>query len=338
MTPEELESIWSSVSTPAGTESISGKRAHGLPHERAAYVAIDGRGRRHFLIRVPDGTEPVTQRETRGLQVLTERFQVGTNPESLYIDLACLDPPQNPTFSAVVQDLLRALGRCTGLPRDAVVSALARWRAFWSVRYAGLSSEDALGLFGELWFLRRWMVSLNEQAVSRWQATHGARHDFQWPAASVEVKTSSGRSGEGPVHRISSLDQLEDPEQGELYLFSLQVCDDALAVNSLPSLVEGLVEELQDDLAALTLLNEKLAAYGYNPADAYAYQRPLRVIGERLYRVADGFPRIVRRTFPDGLPEGVGDVAYSLALAACGQWLVANSPTDPGAAFLRLPV
>ena len=166
--------------------------------------------------------------------------------------------------------------------------------------------------------------------------TEAARHDFQWPIASVEVKTTASRAAGDPIHQIASLDQLADPEQGQLYLFSLQLCDDALAVNTLHTLVKGITASLQNDFAALSALNEKLAARGYTPADRQAASRSLRVIGERLYRVGEGFPRLVRATFqPTGLPSGVVDVGYAIDLSACSQWLVATSPADGPAAALH---
>jgi hypothetical protein len=262
-------------------------------------------------------------------------LQVGTNPEALYIDLACLDAAQNPTFCAVAEDLLIVLGHSSTAAREAVIRTLVRWRAFWSSRTAGLSREEALGLFGELWFLRRWMGPVTVREASRWLATPHARHDFQWPEASVEVKTAATTAVGGPVHRISGLDQLDDPVSGQLYLFSLQVTDDALAGNTLAGLVRSLADDLRDSEETLLLVNDKLAGYGYNPAEAEAYERRLRVISERLYIVGQGFPRLTRRTFGSGLPEGIGDITYTLAISACARWLVAGAPTDPGAAFLR---
>jgi len=336
MTLEEMEAVWSSLETPPFPEGISGRRAASMPLERAVYLAVDGRGRRHLLILVPDSTEPLNQRETKGLEVTTARFQVGSNAEALYVDLICIDQAQNPTFSAVSQDMLRTLASPHGLLRDDIVSALARWRAFWSTRAEGMSREDALGLFGELWFMRRWPSPLNAEIVGRWQPTEDARHDFQWAEVSIEVKATASRTPGGPTHSISGLDQLDDPEQGQLFLFSLQVSEDALAVNSLHGLVAGLVTELQHDFQAVTSLNDKLASRGYSPADRAAPARKFRVLAERLYRVDEGFPRITRATFQlGGLPSGVVDIGYTIDLAACQQWLVAASPTDEGASFLR---
>lgn len=326
MTPEELEASWSSLRPPAVPGAISGRRATGLPADRPVYLAVDSRSRRHLLIQVPDTTAAVNHRDTRSLEVTTSRFQVGPNPEALYVDLACTDSSQQATFSAIAQDLIRSVRQSPGPLRDSILDALARWRAFWSVKSAAMNREEALGLFGELWFLRRWLGPAVRSAISRWQATDAARHDFQWPALSVEVKTATTQSATPPVHRIVSLEQLADPERGQLYLFSLQVCDDALAANTLHALVASLTADLQADFQALADFNDKLARRGYSPADQQAPTRTLRILAERLYRIDPAFPRLVRQTFPAGLPAGIAEIEYTIDLTSCGAWLVATSP------------
>lgn len=336
MNLEELESTWAALQPPATPDAISGRRAAGLPADRPVYIAVDSRHRRHLLIHVPEDTPAVRQRETRSLEVATARFQVGSNPESLYVDLMCTDSAQHGTFSAIAQDLIRSVRQTPGPLRDSILSALARWRAFWTVKSTGMSREEALGLFGELWFLRRWLGMVNAATMRRWQATASARHDFQWSSCSVEVKTATTQSAGPPIHRIASLEQLADPEQGQLYLFSLQVCDDALAANTLHSLVASLTADLQADFQALSEFNDKLAARGYSPSDQQAPTRPLRIIAERLYHVRDGFPRLTRRMFESlSLPAGVVAVEYSLDLGRCDEWLVAGSESDIGARFLH---
>lgn len=327
MTLEELESTWASLQPPRTPDSISGRRAVGLPANRPVYLAVDSRARRHFLVQMPDGIPPVMQRETRSLEVETTRFQIGTNPEALYVDLVCTDSSQHHTFSAIAQDLIRSIRQTPGPLRDTILSALARWRAFWAVKAGGMSREDALGLFGELWFLRRWLGTIDAKVIQYWQATDSARHDFQWPSASVEVKTVTSQSAGPPTHRIAGLEQLDDPEQGLLYLFSLQVCDDALAANTLHSLVTSLVCELHSNFKALSEFNDKLAARGYSPADQQTPARPFRILGERLYRVDATFPRLSRAQFqPQGLPAGIIGIEYVIDLAACDKWQVAKHP------------
>lgn len=335
MTLDELELSWARLQPPANPDGISGKRAVGLPPDRPVYLAVDSRGRRHLLVQVPDSTPPVIQRETRSLEVATARFQVGSNSEAVYVDLVCTDSTQHGTFSAISQDLIQAVRHSAGPIRDSILSALARWRAFWTAKTTELSREDALGLFGELWFLRRWLGTVTAATVNAWQATNAARHDFQWPSSSVEVKTAATQSAGPPTHQISSLEQLADPEQGQLYLFSLQVCDDALSANTLHNLASSLTADLQSDFQALRQLNDKLVARGYTPTDQQVATRSLRILGERMYRVDAAFPRLVRHTFgPHGAPQGVVSVSYKLDLNACGNWLVATHPRDADMFFV----
>ena len=136
------------------------------------------------------------------------------------------------------------------------------------------------------------------------------------------------------MHHIVSLDQLADPEKGKLYLFSLQVCDDALAGNTLHGLVDALSDLFTEDFQARTALNEKLAARGYLPTDRQAGARPLRILAERLYRVDNNFPRLLRTKFgPNGIPNGVEQISYKLDLAACANWIVATHPQAAQALF-----
>jgi len=335
VTLEELDASWNAIAPPAAPGGISGRRAVGLPADRPVYLAVDSQRRRHLLVQIPDATDPVQQRETRSLEVTTARFTVATNPEALYVDLICADPAQHPTFSAIAQDLIRSVRQSPGPLRDAILGALGRWRAFWTVKSTGMSREDALGLFGELWFLRRWLGTVSAATLNRWQATDSARHDFQWPTASVEVKTATTQSAGPPIHHIASLEQLADPVRGELYLFSLQVCDDALAANTLHGLVSSLTADLQADFQTLSEFNDKLAARGYSPADQQAPARPLRILAERLYRVDASFPRLTRACFqPTGIPAGIVGMEYLIDLAACDSSLLATTPTDAPARVL----
>jgi hypothetical protein len=335
VTLDELESSWSTIAPPALPGGISGKRALGLPPERPVYLAVDSQRRRHLLVQIPDGTVPIMQRETRSLDVATSRFQVGTNPESLYVDLLCTDSAQHHTFSAIAQDIIRTVRQTPAPPRDSILNALARWRAFWMVKSGGMTHEAALGLFGELWFLRRWLAPVNAITIARWQATDAARHDFQWHSASVEVKTTAVQTAGPPTHRIASIEQLADPEEGDLYLFSLQICEDALSANTLHSLVGAITADLQADFHALSNFNDKLAARDYSPADQQNPARPFRILAERLYRVDATFPRLTRACFqPAGIPTGIAGIEYLIDLAACQSSLVATVPTDIAARAL----
>jgi hypothetical protein len=333
MTVDELMAKWSGLPDPAAQGEFTGFRVPGTQHELAIWIARDGAGRRHLLVGIPEGGPPLRQRPTRALEVTTDKLRVGDAPAATYIDLACIDPLHERTFAAVARDVIGAIGGSAGERRDAIQHTLERWRSFWSVDPAGLSREAALGLFGELWFMRRWMEPLPVSLV-RWQGPAGARHDFQWETASIEVKTAS--SIKGPViHWIANLDQLADPVTGTLHLFSLQVADDMLSANTLPGLVDGIEHLLAGNEEASRLFVERVGQAGYSPAHVDRYNRPLRIVAEELFRVDANFPRLTRASFPVGLPPGVDSVSYCLSIAACAAWRIASSPLSPEAAFLR---
>lgn len=335
MTLPDLEQAWSELPN-AESGALSGIRVPGLPPHNPIYVAVDTARKRQLLVAVPEGSEPLRLTITRGLEVKTDELRIGDSPARTYVQLICLQPAQYSTFSALGSNIVAAVLSDPSDPKAAVARCLERWRSFWAVDASGLTREQALGLFGELWFLLRWMGPLSVARINRWQGPLGARHDFQWPTSSVEVKATASSPGAAPVHVIANLNQLDAPESGALYIFSLHVTDDALALNSLPALVEQINAALSHDIDGTSLFTERLAKAGYNPADASRYVRPLRVLAEELYHIDDSFPKLTPKSFDKGLPPGVGDVSYSLSMAACVPWRIATSPTDAGVGVLQI--
>jgi hypothetical protein len=326
MSPSELRQVWEAVARPP-IGRLNGRR---VP-ETVAWAAVDPMGLWHLLILVAPSEAKLTNPPTRGLRVTTEVMQIADEVPATHIDLACVEPAFADTFVAFALDVLKAL-EGSEVPRTAVLSVLERWRRFWSVDQ-GLSEDAALGLFGELWFLERWM-SL-PAGVRRWLGPERARHDFQWDDASVEVKTSRSGGDGAPVHRIASLDQLADPERGRLWLFSLHVTRDVLAANTLPALVSRVELALAAHPAEHAAFMDHLASCNYSPAHADRYDRRWRILSEQLYSVEGGFPRLLVGRFAGGLPAGVRDVSYTLDMAACANWCIADRPSAPAAAFLR---
>ncbi len=328
MSPSDLREVWAAVARPP-VGRLNGRRIREAP----AWAALDSAGRWHLLIRITAGEQGVVAAPTRGLSVTTEEMQVADEPVARHIDLACMDAAFGDAFLALSAEVVQALAVAADAASADVLRVLERWRRFWSVSQAGLSEEAALGLFGELWFLERWLVLPG--AVRRWRGPEGARHDFQWDEFSVEVKTSRSAADGLPVHRIVSIDQLADPERGRLHLFSLHVTRDVLAAHTLPSMVGRVEAALAAHPSELSLFRERLARVGWSPAHAGRHENHWRILHERLYAVEGAFPRLTMANFVGGLPAGVGAVSYSIDLAAAAPWCVADRPTAPAAAFLR---
>jgi len=319
--PEQLDRAWQSLATPDSAQQLAAMSISG----NDVWVAIDHEGLRHLLLLVPDGTQaPPTV--TRGLRATVARHQVQGNEPADYLDLVCLSDDLDLTFTAVAADVGDEAGTAAAGQRvAAVVSALARWQWFWGVEGDRLSEQDALGLFAELWFLHRWQGG-GVRAVEAWTASTGSRHDFQCPGRSVEVKATGRRADGAVLHRIQHLDQLADPEEGELFLFSLRVVRDELAHNTLPDIVDRVTEGLRGNAPAKDELARKLGQRGYSPAFRRCHETPYRILGENMYRVGPDFPRLTTDSFVGGLQPGIADVSYVLDMATCDPWLVATGP------------
>lgn len=323
MNAEELDATWRALRTPDNPHLLEGVDLAGSQ----VWAAVDFEGRRHLLIQVPAVAEAPTTK-TRGLRVTVGRHRVQGIESAQYLDLVCLSTDATTTFTAVAADIGASAGPVAQPDRVAVVAeALSRWQWFWGVEAGSLSEREALGLFAELWFLHRWAGDATS-AVQAWTASAGSRHDFQWPERSVEVKATSRRVGGAVLHRIEHLDQLADPEQGNLFLFSLRVVKDQLAQNTLPSLVDHVAHNLHGNPSILDEFFRKLSQRGYSPAHRSRHEVPYRMLGEYLYFIGPGFPRLTQDSFADGLPVGITDVSYVIDMATCDLWLRAKSPNE----------
>src|SRR5262249_35908769 len=153
-------------------------------------------------------------------------------------DMMCEEQAGHEAFDLVGGEIAARLATGRERAPEVVARVLAKWRRFWSqLTTPALSREEQLGLFAELWFLSVWLLPRvgAVEAVRRWRGPSAARHDFEWPGHSVEVKATT--STRGRIHRIHGLEQLAPPEQGELLFFSLRLREEGGATNTLPSLV-----------------------------------------------------------------------------------------------------
>jgi hypothetical protein len=165
------------------------------------------------------------------------------------------------------------------------------------------------------------------QAASRWRGPFGARHDFEWPGRSVEVKATTSVRGE--IHRIHGIDQLVPPDGGDLLFFSLRLREEAGASNSLPSLVALCRKQLTMNDDALAQVETGLAQIGYSLAHEEDYEKlRLRVVEEGLFTVNDRFPRITPTCFKAGVPPGVERVEYEINLSGFTDLRIAKSVNE----------
>jgi hypothetical protein len=309
---------------PASYGSLNARR---LAHVAGAALAVDEQARRHVLLPINRLEDGINDTRSRGLVVLSRMLEVEDEPSRPFLDLCCTDPAGRDAFNMIATELLDRLNHGAAAT-EAVASSLAKWRRFWSTApLEGLTPEEIRGLFGELWFLLVWLMPHGHEQVRNWVGPQGARSDFQWQGLSIEAKATN--SGRGHIHRINGIDQLDPPDHGHLFMYSLRVREEPASSNSLVNVATAISRELSESPVLLGVFEDQLAAGGYSPLHADAYREiRFRIVDERLYRVADDFPRLSVTSFAEGLPDGVERIEYEVNLEASRHLIVANAPAE----------
>jgi hypothetical protein len=306
--------------------TVGALNARRIEPELECLLAVDHQGLRHLLLPVASESEWFVDRRSRGLILTGRSLEVEGQPERPFLDLCCTESSGRDAFNLVITAVVEQL-EAKVPPPTAVRVVLDRWRRFWSqAPPEGLTAEQVRGLFGELWFLSEWLLSKDLQNLSRWVGSTGARHDFEWADYSVEAKTTT--SVRGHIHQITALDQLDPPERGILLVYSLRVREEASASHSLTTAVTSVLAQLQGVADLLAVFEDRLAQSGYSSLHDYRYREMrFRIVDERLYRVAEGFPRLSVDMLVGGIPIGIEGIKYETNLEVCRQLVMAEKPS-----------
>lgn len=322
--------VWSRLAaSPPSGESLVARFAIPSVTERLL-AAIDADGGRHLLVPLKAADEELRDAQSRGVTIATRELAVRDRGTARYLDLECHDTAGHEAFGLIGGELADGLKSENAKPAILAARVLAKWRRFWGQSpWQMLSREEQLGLFAELWFLSVWLIPRVgiSKTLAGWRGPLGARHDFEWPGKSVEVKATT--STRGRVHRINGLDQLAPPEEGKLLFFSLHLREEGGASNTLPGLVASCRAQLKADAEALSGFESALVQVGYSPAHEEEYAKlKLRVVDEELFRVEENFPRLTLTSFADGVPHGVERVEYEINLAGFEHLRVAANAAE----------
>lgn len=240
---------------------------------------------------------------------------------AVHFGVALKEPRFAEVFSALSEDLIRRVSIADSENAQAreFLGQLGRWQKFLAVAVEGLSDESQRGLWAELHFLQTELLPRCEAttAIAAWQGPKGAAQDFLLPVGAVEIKaTMSKRPYLVP---ISSERQLDDHGLPALYLRHYALALREGIGTSLPAFVNEFRVQLAGNPAAGEAFEEALLAAGYLDVHAPRYENLGYSVREvRDFVVRRGFPRVTERD----LPNGLGNVRYVLALAACESFAI----------------
>ena len=291
------------------------------------YAAVDTVRNIHLLVleclKIP--AEGILQalRSTDGYLAKCASLDIGSAPK---VCLFLESTPETPkeVFESLCEDVSQCVlsRKASESAEDIFAGRLLLWkRLFDSRRAAGLTEEERLGLLAEIIHLRdilgRWKDAAG--VMISWTGPDRLANDFQSSSGRTEVKATTTRRQY--KIRINGERQLETIDERPLCLVAMmfeRVVSDGF---SLPTVIRQLREHLGAGSSGAELFNAKLLEGGYLDIHEQAYAGDcFRLNEQREYRVLDGFPRIIS----ENVPEGVGDLQYSIDLSSCEKFRVAE--------------
>jgi hypothetical protein len=230
------------------------------------------------------------------------------------------NPKQTELFTVLCEDLIRAVQSLTST-EDVISNLIARiqkWQTlFDKLKSQGLQELSQIGLYGELYFLRR-IVRLSDKPqplVRCWVGPQNANQDFSFINCAVEVKTTHGKNHQ-KIH-IANERQLDTSTIPRLFLYHLSVDVRANSGETLNDCVDDLCSILSSDPLALSILRLQLSTMGYFDIHREVYSKTgYSVRRERAFKVEGDFPRIVEAS----VPGGVGDIQYTIVIPDDTVW------------------
>lgn len=238
-----------------------------------------------------------------------------------FLDLTCMSSELEKVFAELGDEILSRI-EAGSTCADAAHSTIEEFRSLLVRSNASqIPQSQVAGLVGELLLLNR-LLDRNSAAWKCWRGPAGDRHDFAAGSNSLEVKVSLSK-GRTKI-TINGFDQLEEPAGGSLHLLHLEleaVGSGMLSVNALGKAALGKASEPEN-------LRQLFSALGCDDVSDPAWNHiAFRLENEALFRVSEGFPRLVPSMLAGGgPPAGISSVSYATDLSTAEEFRV--DPTE----------
>jgi len=228
-------------------------------------------------------------------------------------------------FAVLCEDLIASISEETNEKRiiREVLNRFEKWKSLFNkIGLQGLKPEEQRGLFGELYFLRKFLRTTNNflPIVNTWTGTEKQIRDFQSGSWAVEVKTTHGNNHQKV--QISSERQLDTTNLENLFLYHISLEQQQNSGETLNDIVDSVIEILREEMIALNKFKSKIYEVGYFDLQRNLYETVgYQIRQDEFYKVEKDFPRIEE----NDLRIGVGDVKYSIILSQCAPFSIGES-------------
>lgn len=327
--PTKIETLWADLETDTSAGLLFRRYSAAVqPDVFAGTRRAATNTQRLLAVSLP---APITA-DTLTLHDLALTVETDTaRPGRQLVLLTLTNPAHSDLFAVVCEDLITQIADETdpAMVLNALLNRLEQWTAFFEgLTPDGLSAEKRQGLFGELWFLNRWLDAGADPShcLTAWTGPDASIHDFQLPDRAVELKTTAAVNPQSI--QISNERQLDDTGLVDLWLWLLTLDVRPTGGQSLNNMTDKLLSKLSTSPSVQNQFRLKLYKAGYQPVHRSLYDSPTYIVRqEQVFRVGPGFPRLQLSIIPDG----VSAVRYAIALMACQPFI-----TDPNSVLSQL--
>lgn len=264
----------------------------------------------------------------KGLDITRGLTSIGEFHNETFLVFTQTIPDTENIFESIISDICDRINciRHDSLLKQVLSGALNEWKIFFEKyenRLMPISKQK--GLFGELVFLKDYVLGKYspEQAIDFWTGSSFTNHDFQINDLAVEIKTTSSKQHK--KFNVASEKQLDTSGLEHLYLilFSILIHSNQTR-QSIPKLVDEISALLSGNPAAYFKFQNKVAKYGYDRKTKESYRTSFSVKSITAFEVRENFPRLTEHN----LPDGVGDLRYSVIVSACRPFLIKTKIHD----------
>jgi len=318
----DYHKIWESINSESRSNPQQPQIARRIPSNGLfnVFLATDFRkGIRLLYIKLENDHDIITDNlpRFRGLEITLTVTSIGGFANQEFIKFTQSVPNSENIFESVISDICESVVNLHNtINLTAVLTkVLNEWEIFFEKQENEiLSIARQKGLIGELHFLKNYLFQKYSftESLLFWTGSDRTNHDFQILSNAVEVKTTASKQHKKFV--ISSERQLDSTGLEHLYLSLISLnLHNNMPERTLSALIREIYTLLQEDAFATFQFQIKLAKYGYNEAHAEKYTTGFSLFEMNFFEVIEGFPRLLQGS----LPDGVGDLKYSVMVAAC---------------------
>lgn len=329
----DYNSIWESINKESKSTPLAPQIARRIPSRSTVplFLATDfKRGIRMLYVKLENDHQVVTDNlpRFRGMDISLLITSIGEFKNQEFLKFTQSIPNTDNIFELVISDVCDKIVQLQNVKNinSLLIRVISEWKIFFDKQESKiLSLSSQKGLVGELYFLKDYLFSKYTfvESLLFWTGPEKSNHDFQIISVAIEVKTTSGKQHK--KFTISSEKQLDSTGLEHLYLslFSLNLHSN-MPERTLPVLIQEIYSLLQNDPIATFQFQLKLIKYGYDNRYADKYLIGFSLFDMKFFAVTGEFPRLQ----PNDLPNGVGDLTYSIVVAACSEFEVKTEITN----------